>query len=150
MDPASQKSIDAIVHRIGDKRVVAIGEETHGTGEYITFRHALTKRLIEKEGFTMVILENPHEDMVKLQADFGKVPLDTLMRRHLFEIYQTAEMKAFLQWVLTEAKKVSPSGWAVATIASVILRPASSKNAWPVSKIKPSTKCWMNTRCAAA
>lgn len=103
--PASQKSIDALIRRIGDKRVVAIGEETHGTGDYQDFRNALTRRLVEKQGFTMVILENPHEDMVKLQADLGKVPLDTLMRRHLFEIYQTAEMKAFLEWVMAYTQK---------------------------------------------
>jgi erythromycin esterase-like protein len=44
------------------------------------------------------MLENPHEDMLQLQRDLQHVSLDTLMRRHLFPIYQTREMKSFLLW----------------------------------------------------
>ncbi|WP_341838927.1 hypothetical protein [Chitinophaga caseinilytica] len=105
IDPTAKTAIDEIVRRIGDKRVVAIGEETHGTADYYKFRYALTRKLIEEKGFTVFVLENPHEDMASLQAGLGKAPLDTLMRRHLFEIYQSAEMKEFLQWL-----QASPQG----------------------------------------
>ncbi|WP_423735774.1 erythromycin esterase family protein [Chitinophaga caseinilytica] len=112
IDPTAKTAIDEIVRRIGDKRVVAIGEETHGTADYYKFRYALTRKLIEEKGFTVFVLENPHEDMASLQAGLGNTPLDTLMRRHLFEIYQSAEMKEFLQWLQAspQGKKVKLAG----------------------------------------
>ncbi|MGX5819511.1 erythromycin esterase family protein [Chitinophaga lutea] len=97
-NPDSKQSIDDIIRRIGDKRVVSIGEDTHGTGEFYDFRATLTRRLIEEKGFSVFVLENPHEDMVALQQSLGKVPMDTLMRQHLFPIYQTAQVKQFLEW----------------------------------------------------
>ncbi|KAL3690668.1 hypothetical protein R1sor_004319 [Riccia sorocarpa] len=42
---------------IGNARVVCIGEETHGTEEFYEIRAQITKYLMEKEGFDMVICE---------------------------------------------------------------------------------------------
>jgi erythromycin esterase-like protein len=84
---------------IGNKRIVALGEDTHGTAEFYELRAAITQRLIQEKGFNIIILENPHEDMMALQAGLNKEPLDTLMRRHLFSIYQTKQMRSFLEWV---------------------------------------------------
>lgn len=102
INASAQSSIKSISRRVvaaaGDKKIVALGEDTHGTHEYYQIRIAVSKRLIRKKGFTTFMLENPHEDMLQLQRDLYTVNLDTLMRRHLFPIYQTSEMKKFLQW----------------------------------------------------
>lgn len=90
--------IDSLLRLIGDKRIVAIGEETHGTADFYEIRAAITKRLIQEKGFNMLILENPHEDMIALQKGLGTQDIDTLMRKHLFSIYQSAEMREFLNW----------------------------------------------------
>ena len=42
---------------IGDAEVVMIGEATHGTEEFYAIRAELTKTLIEKHGFSTVLLE---------------------------------------------------------------------------------------------
>ena len=39
------------------KRVVLLGECTHGTEEFYRIRSAITKRLIEERGFTAVVFE---------------------------------------------------------------------------------------------
>lgn len=90
--------LDSLMAVIGNKRIVALGEDTHGTAEFYALRAAITQRLIKEKGFNMVILENPHEDMMTMQAALYTEPIDTLMRRHLFSIYQTKQMQAFLQW----------------------------------------------------
>lgn len=97
--------INYIVSHVGNKRIVALGEDTHGTAEFYELRAAITKRLIQEKGFTTLVLENPHEDMLALQEKLFAKPLDTLMRQHLFSIYQTKQVKAFLQWFKTYAAK---------------------------------------------
>lgn len=92
------KIADRAISYAGNKRIVALGEDTHGTSEFYQLRSSITKKLIRKKKFTTFMLENPHEDMLQLQRDLYSVPLDTLMRRHLFPIYQTKEMREFLVW----------------------------------------------------
>ena len=40
-----------------DRRIVLLGESTHGTEEFYRIRAAITKRLIEERGFTAVVFE---------------------------------------------------------------------------------------------
>jgi len=91
-------SLDGLIASLGDKRIVAIGENTHGTSEFYQLREIITKRLIEEKGFNLVVLENPYDDIEFLNKELSEHPLDSLMKKHLFSIYQTQEMKSFLQW----------------------------------------------------
>lgn len=91
-------SLDPLIEKIGDKKIVAIGESTHGTSEFYRLREIITKRLVKEKGYSLVVLENPYDDIEILNKGLDKVPLDSLMRKHLFSIYQTEEMKSFLQW----------------------------------------------------
>ena len=105
IDLTKGRFLDSLMTVIGNKRIVALGEDTHGTAEFYALRAAITQRLIKEKGFNMVILENPHEDMMAMQAALYSEPLDTLMRRHLFSIYQTKQMQSFLQWFRKYARK---------------------------------------------
>jgi erythromycin esterase-like protein len=49
-----QEVVDGIPE---DRRVVLLGESTHGTEEFYRVREAVTKRLIEERGFTAVLFE---------------------------------------------------------------------------------------------
>lgn len=48
---------DGLLERIGDARVVLLGEATHGTEEFYRERGRITKRLIEEKGFDAIALE---------------------------------------------------------------------------------------------
>ena len=102
LDFSSEKtlrnSLDPLIEKIGNKKIVAIGESTHGTSEFYQLREIITKRLVKEKGFSLVVLENPYDDIEILNKNLDKIPLDSLMRKHLFSIYQTQEMKSFLQW----------------------------------------------------
>lgn len=92
------RSLDGLIHKTGDKRIVAIGESTHGTSEFYQLREMITKRLIEEKGFNLVVLESPYDAIELLILGLESEPLDSLMGKHLFSIYQTEEMKSFLKW----------------------------------------------------
>jgi protein-L-isoaspartate(D-aspartate) O-methyltransferase len=47
----------ALFDRFAHKRVVLLGEASHGTSEFYQARAAITRRLIEKHGFTIVAVE---------------------------------------------------------------------------------------------
>ena len=93
-----RNSLDPLIEKIGDKKIVAIGESTHGTSEFYQLREIITKRLVKEKGYSLVVLENPYDDIEILNKNLHNKPLDSLMRKHLFSIYQTQEMKSFLQW----------------------------------------------------
>jgi len=50
-------TIDALLDRIGDARVVLLGEATHGTSEFYRMRARITRELILRRGFTVVAVE---------------------------------------------------------------------------------------------
>ena len=52
-DPAFGQLFD----RFADRKVVLLGEASHGTSEFYRARAAITRRLIEKHGFTIVAVE---------------------------------------------------------------------------------------------
>jgi|GEM_PF-561567 len=91
-------SLDTLITKLGNKKIVSIGESTHGTAEFYRLRELITKRLIQEKGFNMVVLENPYDDIELFNKDLMSNPLDSLIKNHLFPIYQTKEMKSFLQW----------------------------------------------------
>ena len=95
---ALSSSMDGLIESLGDKKIVAIGESTHGTSEFYQLREIITKRLIEEKGYNLVVLESPYDDIEFLNKGLSERPLDSLMKKHLFSIYQTQEMKSFLEW----------------------------------------------------
>ena len=57
---------DELIERLGDARVVLLGEATHGTHEFYRQRAVLTKRLIEEKGFTAVAVEADWPDAYRV------------------------------------------------------------------------------------
>lgn len=89
-----------IVKDVRDRKIVAIGEDTHSTKEFQIIRSLLSKDLIMNKNFNIVIFENPSDDMLALNESLTTTKnIDSLMKKHLFAIYQTKEMKDFLIWI---------------------------------------------------
>ncbi|NHN25060.1 erythromycin esterase family protein [Flavobacterium jejuense] len=97
-DKKLDRSLDKLIKDIGDSKIVSIGEDTHGTSEFYKLREAITKKLIDEKGFNLVILENPYDDIELLTQSLKKEEISSLMKKHLFSIYQTKEMLSFLNW----------------------------------------------------
>ncbi|WP_153503689.1 erythromycin esterase family protein [Cumulibacter manganitolerans] len=54
--------LEAVVNRFAPDRFVCIGEASHGTHEYYSWRAQLTRRLIEEKGFTWIGVEGDWPD----------------------------------------------------------------------------------------
>ncbi len=54
--------LDPLVDRIGDARFVLLGEASHGTSEFYTWRAAISRRLIEEKGFSFIAVEGDWPD----------------------------------------------------------------------------------------
>src|SRR5437868_8158306 len=52
--------------RFADARVVLLGEASHGTSEFYRARAAISRRLIERHGFTIVAVEGDWPDAATL------------------------------------------------------------------------------------
>jgi erythromycin esterase len=64
----SSADLDPLLAAIGDARVVLLGEASHGTHEYYTWRAALSKRLIQEKGFQFIAVEGDWPDCFEVNA----------------------------------------------------------------------------------
>ena len=49
--------LEPLLERIGDARIVMLGEATHGTHEFYTWRSYISRRLIEEKNFNFIAVE---------------------------------------------------------------------------------------------
>lgn len=61
-----EADLGALLDRIGDARVVLLGEASHGTSEFYRMRARITEALVEKKGFTMVCAEADWPDAARI------------------------------------------------------------------------------------
>src|SRR4051812_15397510 len=62
----SPADLDPLMNLIGDARYVLLGEASHGTREYYTWRAALSRRLIEEKGFSFIAVEGDWPDCYRV------------------------------------------------------------------------------------
>ncbi len=99
--------LDPLLERIGDAHYVLLGEASHGTAEYYTWRTRLSQRLIREKGFSFLAVEGDWPDCyqvnryVKRLPDSGANARDVL---HAFERWPTwmwanEEIVALVEWL---------------------------------------------------
>src|SRR4051812_16429462 len=66
--------LDALLDRIGDARVVMLGEATHGTHEFYAWRSAISRRLIAEHGFSFVAVEGDWPDCDRVDRSVRCLP----------------------------------------------------------------------------
>jgi erythromycin esterase len=63
---ASGGDLDPLLDRIGNSRFVLLGEASHGTSEYYSWRAEITRRLIAEKGFAFVAVEGDWPDCYRV------------------------------------------------------------------------------------
>lgn len=58
----SPADLDPLIEQIGDARYVLLGEASHGTSEFYTWRAEISKRLIAEKGFSFIAVEGDWPD----------------------------------------------------------------------------------------
>jgi erythromycin esterase-like protein len=68
------RDLDPLLERIGDARYVLLGEASHGTSEYYTWRTELSKRLIREKGFSFIAVEGDWPDCYRVNRYVKNYP----------------------------------------------------------------------------
>jgi len=104
----NNRDLDPLLESIGDKRLVFLGEASHGTHEFYTWRAHITKRLIEEKGFNFVAVEGDWPDCFELNRyikgfkDAAKHPSDvmnTYFKRWPTWMWGNWEVAALAGWM---------------------------------------------------
>lgn len=61
-----KNDLQPLLDHIGNARIVMLGEASHGTHEYYTWRAHISKRLIEEKGFDFIAVEGDWPDCYRL------------------------------------------------------------------------------------
>ena len=112
----SSKDLDPLIREIGDSKYVLLGEASHGTHEYYTWRTAISKRLILEKDFSFIAVEGDWPDCyrinryVKGYADAGTSAVDVLKQFKRWPTWMWAnwEVAALMEW-LREYNKERPA-----------------------------------------
>lgn len=95
--------LDALLDRIGNARVVLIGEASHGTSEFYAMRARITQQLIERKGFTIVAAEADWPDAARIDhyVRHRDVPPSewTAFARFPTWMWRNEETRAFVDWL---------------------------------------------------
>ena len=95
--------LEPLLARIGDARVVLIGEATHGTSEFHRMRARITGRLIEDKGFSVVAVEADWPDAARIDhyvRHRGAPPSGwTAFARFPTWMWRNEEIKTFVDWL---------------------------------------------------
>ena len=99
--------LDPVLDRIGDARIVLLGEASHGTHEYYAWRAALTRRLVQEKGFGFVAVEGDWPECyevnrcVRSRPGAPTSPRDVLAAFDRWPTWMWAneEVVAFAEWL---------------------------------------------------
>ena len=99
--------LDPLIDRIGNARYVLLGEASHGTHEYYTWRTAISKRLIAEKGFSFIAVEGDWPDcyhinrFVKGYHDVSEhaVVVLTNFNRWPTWMWSNWEIAALINWI---------------------------------------------------
>ena len=99
--------LDGVLEAIGDARFVLLGEASHGTSEYYTWRARLTRRLVVERGFSFIAVEGDWPDLYEVNryvkgypgaGDSAEAVLDRF-RRWPTWMWANWEVVAFVEWL---------------------------------------------------
>lgn len=109
--------LDPLVERIGDARLVLLGEASHGTHEYYLWRSRLSKRLITEKGFDFISVEGDWPDCYEVNRyvkGYPGVPTEAAEMLRAFNRWPTWmwanwEMAALAEWMKTRNLQLDES-----------------------------------------
>jgi len=92
-----------LLERIGDARVVLIGEATHGTSEFYAMRARISRELISQHGFDFVAIEGDWPDAARIDhyvRHFEYRPSEwTAFARFPRWMWRNDETRTFVDWL---------------------------------------------------
>ncbi len=97
------EDLGPLLERIGDARVVLLGEATHGTSEFYRMRARITRELIMKRRFTMVAIEGDWPDTARVDRWVRHLEIPSVawkaFTRFPTWMWRNVEVENFIDWL---------------------------------------------------
>jgi protein-L-isoaspartate(D-aspartate) O-methyltransferase len=107
-DPAFGRLFD----RFADRRIVLLGEASHGTAEFYRARAAITRHLIETHNFSIVAVEADWPDAATIDRYVRHRPVraktEPPFQRFPTWLWRNSEVDAFIQWMRSHNGNMKP------------------------------------------
>jgi protein-L-isoaspartate(D-aspartate) O-methyltransferase len=102
-DSIQDAELGPLLDRIGDSRIVMLGEASHGTSEFYRMRGRITRELIEHKGFTAVAVEADWPDAAQVDAyvrhrPSSPPPFEPFTRFPTW-LWRNREVRGFVEWL---------------------------------------------------
>jgi protein-L-isoaspartate(D-aspartate) O-methyltransferase len=102
-DAIESARLEPLLERIGDCRVVLLGEASHGTSEFYAMRNAISRALIERKDFSFVAIEGDWPDAARIDhyvRHFEYPPSEwTAFSRFPTWMWRNTDARAFVDWL---------------------------------------------------
>jgi protein-L-isoaspartate(D-aspartate) O-methyltransferase len=102
-DDIKSADLSALLARIGDARVVLLGEASHGTSEFYRMREKISRELITRKGFTFVAIEGDWPDAARIDhyVRHRETPPSewTAFARFPTWMWRNTEVRGFVDWL---------------------------------------------------
>jgi len=112
IDDIETVDVGALIERIGDARVVLLGEATHGTSEFYRMRARITRELVAKHGFKIVAVEADWPDAARIDhyVRHGSTPGPewTAFSRFPTWMWRNREVGELVDWLRADNKDRAP------------------------------------------
>jgi protein-L-isoaspartate(D-aspartate) O-methyltransferase len=96
-------NLDALLQRIGDARIVLLGEATHGTSEFYRMRERISRELIERKGFCFIAIEGDWPDAARIDHYVRHARHAasewTAFARFPVWMWRNQEVRSFVDWL---------------------------------------------------
>jgi protein-L-isoaspartate(D-aspartate) O-methyltransferase len=104
--------LDPLLDRIGDARVVLLGESTHGTSEFYAMRARITRELITRKGFCIVAAEADWPDAARIDHYVRDRriarPEWQAFARFPTWMWRNQEVREFVDWLRDHNARLAP------------------------------------------
>jgi protein-L-isoaspartate(D-aspartate) O-methyltransferase len=105
--------LDGMLARIGDARVVLLGEASHGTSEFYRMRDRISRALIAKKGFRFVAIEADWPDAARVDHYVRHMEYPpsewTAFARFPTWMWRNNEVRAFVDWLRAHNAPLKPA-----------------------------------------
>jgi protein-L-isoaspartate(D-aspartate) O-methyltransferase len=105
--------LEPLLRRIGDARIVLIGEATHGTSEFYRMRERISRELIEKKAFSFVAIEGDWPDAARIDhyvrhAEYAPSEWVAFARFPTW-MWRNREVAQFVEWLRAYNGRTEPA-----------------------------------------
>lgn len=112
-DSVDNLPLDGLLERIGDSRLVLMGEASHGTSEFYRARQRITRALIEEKGFDFVAIEGDWPDVAQINHYIQHAALPqsewTAFARFPTWMWRNEEALSFIDWLRQHNANLQPN-----------------------------------------